>query len=144
WAWGLLSMGNLKFRQLESDGANGELLCDFIFSGSHLRRDHVVSVLYAEELHATTSAVFLQRTARQGIVGPRSSALPRVLCPRHAEPPPRGPSARVLPAPWASSPPGDGTPRGLPSVVGVGNRRRARVASAPGGGAPLSCRPPAR
>src|SRR5205823_13377463 len=25
WAWGLLSMGNLKFRQLESDGANGEI-----------------------------------------------------------------------------------------------------------------------
>src|SRR5437660_1576066 len=24
WAWGLLSMGSLKFRQLESDGANGE------------------------------------------------------------------------------------------------------------------------
>src|SRR5712691_8843450 len=26
WAWGLLSMGSLKFRQLESDGANGESL----------------------------------------------------------------------------------------------------------------------
>jgi hypothetical protein len=33
-----------------------------------LKRDSWVSVMYAEELHATTSSVTRQRTDRQGIV----------------------------------------------------------------------------
>ena len=38
------------------------------YSGSHLRRDNLVSVLYAEELSSTKSSVFLQRTDRHGIL----------------------------------------------------------------------------
>jgi hypothetical protein len=30
WDWGLLSMGSLKFRKREIDGANGKVDCDFI------------------------------------------------------------------------------------------------------------------
>src|SRR3989441_11232866 len=41
-------------------------------SGSYLRRDNVVSVLYAEGLNSTKSSVFLQRTDRHGIVGQKS------------------------------------------------------------------------
>ena len=44
-------------------------------SGSHLRRDNVVSVLYAEELHSGKSAVTLQRTDRQRIVDHKRSDL---------------------------------------------------------------------
>jgi len=43
--------------------------------GSHLRRDTLVSVLYAEELHATKSAGALQRTDRQGILDPKRADL---------------------------------------------------------------------
>src|SRR5438552_1443216 len=56
----------------------------------------------------------------------------------------RPPSDRVLQQQCASCETGVGTPRWLPRVVVVGIRRRARVASAPGGGYPLSLRPQAR
>jgi starvation-inducible outer membrane lipoprotein len=38
-------------------------------AGSHLRRDTLVSVMYAEKLHAAQSAVTLQRTDRHAILG---------------------------------------------------------------------------
>src|SRR2546427_12432010 len=47
--------------------------------GSHLRRDNVVSVLYAEELNSTKSSVSLQRTDRHGILGQKSSDFQRFL-----------------------------------------------------------------
>ncbi len=49
------------------------------FKGSHLRRDNVVSVLYAEELNSTKSSVSLQRTDRHGILGQKSSDFQRFL-----------------------------------------------------------------
>jgi len=47
--------------------------------GSYLRRDNLVSVLYAEELNSTKSSVFLQRTDRHGILGQKSSDFQRFL-----------------------------------------------------------------
>jgi len=44
-------------------------------AGIRLRRDSVVSVMYAEELNSTTSSVTLQRTDRHGILGQKSSPL---------------------------------------------------------------------
>jgi len=41
--------------------------------GIRLRRDSLVSVMYAEELNSTTSSVTLQRTDRHGILGQKSS-----------------------------------------------------------------------
>ena len=42
-------------------------------AGIRLRRDSWVSVMYAEELHSTTSSVTLQRTDRHGIVDQKLS-----------------------------------------------------------------------
>src|SRR5262245_44571938 len=53
WAWGLLSMGSLKFRQLESDGANGELKA----TGSTIRMPHTLASF------ACTSSSTLWRSA---------------------------------------------------------------------------------
>jgi hypothetical protein len=41
--------------------------------GIHLRRDTLVSVMYAEELNSAKSSVTLQSTDRPGIVGQQSS-----------------------------------------------------------------------
>jgi hypothetical protein len=37
--------------------------------GIHVKRDSLVSVMYAEELNSITSSVTLQRTDRHGILG---------------------------------------------------------------------------
>ena len=41
--------------------------------GIHLRRDTLVSVMYAEALNSATSSVTLQSTDRHGILGQQSS-----------------------------------------------------------------------
>jgi hypothetical protein len=46
---------------------------------SCLRRDNLVSVLYAEELNSTKSSVSLQRTDRHGILGQKSPDFQRFL-----------------------------------------------------------------
>src|SRR2546425_10042701 len=57
-------------------GSRFMYLCSW---GSYLRRDNLVSVLYAEELNSTKSSVFLQRTDRHGILGQKSSDFQRFL-----------------------------------------------------------------
>ena len=44
-------------------------------SGIRLRRDSLVSVMYAEEPNSTTSSVTLQRTDRHEILGQKPSGL---------------------------------------------------------------------
>ena len=44
-----------------------------IATGTHLRRDTWVSVLYAERLNSTKSSVTLQSTDRHGILGEKSA-----------------------------------------------------------------------
>jgi hypothetical protein len=44
-----------------------------ICRGIHVKRDSLVSVMYAEELNAITSSVTLQRTDRHGILGQKPS-----------------------------------------------------------------------
>jgi len=66
----------------------GPLLLSFVNVGSHLRRDNLVSVLYAEELSSTKSSVFLQRTDRHGILGQKSADFQCFLSQRQTEHPP--------------------------------------------------------
>jgi len=49
------------------------------FVGSHLRRDNLVSVMYAEELNSTKSSGSLQRTDRHEILDQKSADFQRFL-----------------------------------------------------------------
>src|SRR6266511_4835113 len=56
-----------------------------VYQGRHLRRDNLVSVLYAEELNSTKSSVFLQRTDRHGILDQKSADVQCFLSQHQAE-----------------------------------------------------------
>src|SRR5438132_11735579 len=94
--------------------------------GSHLRRDNVVSVLYAEGLHATQSSVFLQRPDRQGRMDQKSADVQRFWGQRQAEHTPSCPSYRVLQEQGAASQTAADAPREAPGVLRVGNGGQQR------------------
>ena len=64
WAWGLLSMGSLKFRQWESDGANGEILYYNKLNGL-CRRDAGVMPSAVAPLQSRASPLLLRRSDRE-------------------------------------------------------------------------------
>src|SRR6266487_2731994 len=115
-----------------------------LFVGRHLRRDNLVSVLYAEELNSTKSSVFLQRTDRHGILDQKSADFQCFLSQHQAEHPSSGPADRALQEQCALFQTGDGTPRYPPGVLVVGNGSRPLLAHPPGGGDALYLRPQAR
>src|SRR6058998_3052542 len=73
------------------------------FRGIRLRRDSGVSVMYAEELHSTTSSVTLQRTDRHEILGQKPADFQGSLSPRQATCAPACPQDRMVQKECASS-----------------------------------------
>lgn len=74
--WDHIDYAQYKALGLPSGSGMVESACTWLIqqhckgvSGSRLRQDSWVSVRYAEEWHATKSAVAFQRTDRQGMVG---------------------------------------------------------------------------
>jgi hypothetical protein len=63
----------MKKRTLVKPGGREQMKVDPGTTQQNLRRDRLVSVMYAEELNSTKSSVALQRTDRHGIVDEESS-----------------------------------------------------------------------
>jgi hypothetical protein len=100
----------------------------------------VMSVVYAEGLHSTLSAVMLQSTDRHGLLGHKPTAFQESLGQRSPKRARIGPADGAVHKQCASSAAGEGAPSHPPGGLVLGHRRGPAVGAAAWGRHPLYLR----